>query len=49
MIDHHLATNELAAWAAPDAAEVYRVDAYIDGYDRTTSDHFPVISHYLLP
>lgn len=46
LIDHHLATNELAALEVPGSAEVYRVDAYIPDFARTTSDHFPVISHY---
>lgn len=46
LIDHHLATDELAALEVPGSAEVYRVDAFIPGYAQTTSDHFPVISQY---
>jgi endonuclease/exonuclease/phosphatase family metal-dependent hydrolase len=47
LIDHHLASNELAAeLSAP--AQVFRVDAYIQNYAATTSDHFPVLSHYAL-
>lgn len=46
LIDHHLATNEMASREVPGSAEVYRVDTFIPSYSRTTSDHFPVISHY---
>jgi len=49
LIDHHLVTNELAALLAPQGAEVYRVDRMIPRFDKTTSDHFPVISRYVLP
>lgn len=48
LVDHHLATNELGALEVTGSAEVYRVDAFIPEYGRTTSDHFPVISHYRL-
>ncbi|HVH12538.1 MAG TPA: lamin tail domain-containing protein [Longimicrobium sp.] len=46
IIDHHLATNELAATLVPGSTEVYRVDSYISSYDATTSDHFPVLTRY---
>lgn len=48
LVDHHLASDELAAVEVPGSAEVYRVDAYIPDFDRTTSDHFPVLSRYRL-
>lgn len=48
LIDHHLATSELAALQAPNPVEVYRLDGIIPQYDRTTSDHYPVISRYRL-
>lgn len=48
LIDHHLVTDELAREALAGASEVYRVDAFLPAYERTTSDHFPVISHYRL-
>ena len=46
MIDHHLATNELAATHVAGSTEVYRVDSYITSYDASTSDHFPVLSRF---
>lgn len=47
LVDHHLATNEMAALeSAP--AEVHRADRYIAAFSSTTSDHFPVITHYRL-
>jgi endonuclease/exonuclease/phosphatase family metal-dependent hydrolase len=46
MIDHHLATNELAATHVPGSTEVYRVDTFISSYDATISDHFPVLSRF---
>jgi len=48
MIDHHLATNDLAGGFVASSAEVYRVDAFIPSYGSTTSDHFPVLSRYSL-
>jgi endonuclease/exonuclease/phosphatase family metal-dependent hydrolase len=48
MIDHHLATNDLASGFVASSAEVYRVDAFISGYGNNTSDHFPVLSRYSL-
>ncbi len=47
MVDHHLATNEGAATEIANSVEVYRVDSYIANYGATTSDHFPVLSHYI--
>lgn len=48
LIDHHLATDELAASEVPRSAEVYRVDAFIPAFERTTSDHFPVLTHFMM-
>lgn len=48
MIDHHLATNDLAGGFVASSAEVYRVDAFISNYGNNTSDHFPVLSRYSL-
>ena len=46
-IDHHLVTNEAYAKYIPGSASVYRVDQYLENYATTTSDHYPVLSHYL--
>ena len=46
MIDHQLATNELAATYVAGSVQVYRVDTYISSYGTTTSDHYPVLSRY---
>lgn len=46
LIDHHLVTNELAADEIPNSAEVIAADRMIKDFRRTTSDHFPVLSHY---
>ncbi|HEX4935397.1 MAG TPA: endonuclease/exonuclease/phosphatase family protein [Gemmatimonadaceae bacterium] len=48
LIDHHLATDELASAEVPRSAEVYRVDAFIPAYSETTSDHFPVLTHFTM-
>lgn len=48
MIDHHLASRALAQMEVANSAEVYRVDQFVQNYRRTTSDHFPVISHFKL-
>lgn len=45
-IDHHLATNELAARFVEGSAQVIGVDAFITGYGETTSDHYPVLTRY---
>jgi len=49
MIDHHLATNALAKTEIANAVEVETMDRLIPNYKRTTSDHYPVISHYVVP
>lgn len=46
LVDHHLATDEMAALEIPGSVKVYRVDAWIPQYRTSTSDHFPVLSHY---
>lgn len=48
MIDHHLATDELAAWHVG-TSEVLRPDLWsspVTEYGSTTSDHFPVVSRF---
>ncbi len=49
LIDHHLVTNELAVDELPNSAEVIAGDRMIKDFRRTTSDHFPVLSHYVVP
>lgn len=46
VIDHHLLSDDLAEHYIADSAEAYLVDEYIDDYDATTTDHYPVISRY---
>jgi endonuclease/exonuclease/phosphatase family metal-dependent hydrolase len=46
VIDHHLATNELRARYVPNSVQVFRADKYVDSYGSSTSDHYPVLSHY---
>lgn len=46
LIDHHLATDEMAELEVPGSVEVYRVDAHVPNFGATTSDHFPVLSRY---
>jgi endonuclease/exonuclease/phosphatase family metal-dependent hydrolase len=48
MIDHHLATRALANTELRNAVEVETLDRLIPNYKRTTSDHYPVISHYVV-
>ena len=48
VIDHHLATNELAEWWVPGSAKVLRPDAHVTGYATNTSDHYPVLTRYTL-
>ena len=48
VIDHHLATNELADWWVPGSSKVLRPDAQIAGYANNTSDHYPVLTRYTL-
>lgn len=45
-IDHHLVTNDLAERFVEGSAEVLRIDASIENYAKTTSDHYPVITRY---
>lgn len=45
-IDHHLATNELAARFVAGSALVVRPDQVIPNYATNTSDHFPVLTRY---
>jgi hypothetical protein len=45
MVDHTLVSNELQADYVQSSAYVLRPD-WIPDYDGTTSDHYPVISHY---
>jgi len=46
LIDHQLASQALARTELPNSIEVNRVDRMVPNYRRTTSDHFPVISHF---
>lgn len=48
MIDHHLSTNELIATYEDGSVKVFPADQYLDDYDQTTSDHYPVLSRYTL-
>jgi endonuclease/exonuclease/phosphatase family metal-dependent hydrolase len=45
-IDHHLATDELAARYVAGSAHVVRLDQYVWQYGTTTSDHYPVVTRY---
>jgi endonuclease/exonuclease/phosphatase family metal-dependent hydrolase len=45
-IDHHLATDELAARFVEGSAQVLKVDRYVTNYGDTTSDHYPVLTRY---
>ena len=49
MIDHHLATDELAAEYVDGSAAVFRVDESLAGFGETTTDHYPVLARYLVP
>jgi endonuclease/exonuclease/phosphatase family metal-dependent hydrolase len=46
VIDHHLATNDMAATYIAGTAEIHRVDQFIASYGTTTSDHYPVLTRY---
>lgn len=48
-IDHILITNELEPMYVADSAEVYKVNAFVPQYTDTTSDHYPVLTKFLLP
>ena len=45
-IDHHLATNEMAATFIPGSVGVYDLRSVITNYGNTTTDHYPVLSRY---
>jgi endonuclease/exonuclease/phosphatase family metal-dependent hydrolase len=45
-IDHHLATNELAARFVDGSAKVLRPEAWVADYALKTSDHYPVLTRY---
>ncbi len=46
VIDHHLATDELAADYVPGTAPAFPTELYLDGYGETTSDHYPILARY---
>jgi endonuclease/exonuclease/phosphatase family metal-dependent hydrolase len=46
MIDHHLASDELAADYADGSAEVFPAGEYVAAYAESTSDHFPVVARF---
>lgn len=48
MIDHHLATNELAEWhvGTPQVLRPDQWDPPVTEYRNTTSDHYPVVSRF---
>ena len=48
-IDHQLATNEQMADYVASSAHVLRADQYITSYGTTTTDHYPVISQWIIP
>jgi endonuclease/exonuclease/phosphatase family metal-dependent hydrolase len=45
-IDHHLVTSSLARRFVWGSAEVLRPDEWIEDYDGSTSDHYPVLTRY---
>jgi endonuclease/exonuclease/phosphatase family metal-dependent hydrolase len=45
-VDHHLASNELAALYVPGSARAVALDQAIPNYGQVTSDHYPVVSSY---
>ncbi len=49
VIDHQLATNELAADYVVGSVTAFLADRYVAGYSTTTSDHYPVIARYRVP
>lgn len=46
VIDHTLASNELADDYLPGSVEILRPDAWIPNYGNIVSDHYPVVSRY---
>lgn len=49
VIDHHLATDEVAAEYVASSAQVVPAGSYLARYPETTSDHFPVVARYAPP
>jgi len=45
-IDHHLATDELAARYVDGSAHVVRLEGFVRQYGTSTSDHYPVVTRY---
>ena len=48
-IDHHLATNEMAAHFISGSLTAYNLNSIITSYNSTTTDHYPVLSRYTVP
>jgi hypothetical protein len=48
-IDHHLATNEMAAQFIAGSMTAYQLNSIITNYNSTTTDHYPVLSRYNVP
>lgn len=46
LIDHHLVSNELGATEIPNSVEVVRPAGTLRNFRSSTSDHFPVVSHF---
>lgn len=46
MIDHHLNTNESFSSYIDGTVQVFYADEYVDDYDQTTSDHYPVLTSH---
>ncbi|ATB51245.1 putative Ig domain-containing protein [Corallococcus macrosporus] len=46
VIDHTLASNEMAEDYLPGSVEILRPDAWLPNYGNIVSDHYPVISRY---
>jgi len=49
VIDHHLVSDEAAAFYVDGSADVLRPDTLLAAYGETTSDHRPVVSRYRIP
>jgi len=48
-IDHHLATNDMAAHFIAGSIMAYNLNSIITNYNSTTTDHYPVLSRYNVP
>jgi endonuclease/exonuclease/phosphatase family metal-dependent hydrolase len=46
VIDHHLASDDMAGAYIANTVQIYRVDQYIASYGTSTSDHYPVLTRY---